>query len=254
MFVSKAELERRFARAFLDAIGLSVPITPLPAGTGPDFEFILDNHTLGLEVTRVYHESPAGKPDLRKLEGERDQILAGAHRRWEQLQRPPVTVYVTFVPRRSPGKSSTRMVVDQLVNLVMLNLPEVDGVRRLTSEWPTRDHLPESVVSLEVLRPSYHAQSYWFSPDGGIVPDLNPVHLQARIDSKDLKLARQPGAPAESWLLLVAEGSRSSGTFNFVPEALEHVYRSVFMKTYLFEAFSRRVVLLKTETSGTSDA
>ena len=56
MLVGKAELERRYVVAFLESIGQPAEVSPLPAGTGPDFAASLDIGVVGVEVTRLYRD------------------------------------------------------------------------------------------------------------------------------------------------------------------------------------------------------
>src|SRR4029079_14714757 len=106
MLVAKAELERRLAVAFLKAMGLPEDLTPLPAGSGPDFTAALATGIVGLEVTRLYRDDVEAGVAYREAEGRWDQVLVGADKQWSRAGLPAVTVYVRALPGVAPEKAT----------------------------------------------------------------------------------------------------------------------------------------------------
>jgi hypothetical protein len=248
MLVSKSELERRLAVAFLGSIGLQEQVTPLPAGSGPDFMASLDGGVVGLELTRIYREDHEAGVSHREAEGRWDQVLVGAYDAWNGASLPAVTVYVSSIPGVAPEKSAVPRLVHELVSFVAARVPPQDASVRFEREWtgvasPT---LPDGIAAVDILRPSYHDRAYWFMPRSGMVPDLSTSLLQSRISVKNRKFLKYSSPPTVNWLVLVVEGAAPSSVFTFAEDALEHNYESVFAKTFLFDAFSRRTFELRT--------
>src|SRR5687768_10065892 len=153
MFVTKAELERRLAVAFLRSIGLPEDIIPLPAGSGPDFTATLTSGTVGLEVTRLYREDSDAGVQHREVEGRWDQVLLGAHRDWSRAGLPPVTVYVRAIPGVVPEKGAVPELVRHLVGFVAARIPPMGGSANFERDWRTwalSPVLPEGVAAIDI--------------------------------------------------------------------------------------------------------
>lgn len=184
-----------------------------------------------------------------KLKPGGTRFLVGAYREWSRAGLPPVTVHVRAVPSVAPEKGAVPALARQLVSFVAARVPPVGGAASFERDWRTwalSPILPEGVAAIDILRPSYHDEAYWFMPRAGMVPDLSATLVQNRVSLKNERFRRYAAPPASNWLLLVVEGTAPSSTFTFVPEALEHTYESVFSKTFLFDAFSRRAFALRT--------
>ena len=70
--------------------------------------------------------------------------------------------------------------------------------------------------------------------------------LQRIIDEKNSKQGRYRQRCDECWLLIVASGGRPSGLFEPSAETKNHLYHSLFERTYFIEAFSGAVIELTT--------
>ena len=210
MLVGKPELERRLAVAFLKSIGLPEQVTPLPAGSGPDFSASLAEGVVGLELTRLYREDGEAGASHREAEGRWDQVLLGAYEAWNSAGLPAVTVYIRSVPGAAPDKSTVPHVVRELVDFVATRIPPQDASVSVEREWTdlaTSPTLPEEISAVDILRPSYHERAYWFMARSGIVPDLSASLLQSRISVKNRKLLSYSSPPTVNWLVLVVEGA-----------------------------------------------
>jgi hypothetical protein len=248
MFVSKEVFEVRLLARFLESIDQASVAERLEPGSGPDFSVRLSTGVVGVEITRVYRKDLERGVAFRQAEGLWDQVRAGAHLEWSRLRLPDVTVYVRTIPGVVPQKSEVPRLVSQLVTFVSTRIPDVNENANYERVWSSLapSTLPEGVAAIDLSRPSYHDTTYWFMPRSTMVPDLMPDLLQEKIDRKNSKLRRYTAAPKENWLVLVIEGSAPSSTFTITQGALEHSYRSEFKRTWLFDAFARRSVELRT--------
>lgn len=246
MLVAKAEYEKRLATGFLEMLNLPPDVARLPDGSGPDFRIMLGDEPVGLELTRLYRDDTDAGASFRQLEGLQYQVAGGAQRRWDDRRGPPVVVYIHFLPRSAPKKAEIPRLAEALVQLVEARLPDLGGIVSIDREWGRSNVVPNGVSGITICRPPRATSSAWFVPQSGMVPDLSADTVQTRITSKNQRLARYTSRPPRNWLLLVAEGFGASSTFTFTEEALEHVYESSFERTYLLEAFSRRLERLKT--------
>ena len=78
-------------------------------------------------------------------------------------------------------------------------------------------------------------------PFGRRVRSVSAEHLQARISKKNEKVGRYVSASSETWLLIVFDSRRCSGTFDLDSRAFEGVYESAFSRTFVFDTFSATV-------------
>lgn len=187
MFISKGEYEQRLATAFLKASGLSAELTPLMAGTGPDFAVSLAKRTIGLEVTRLFHHDEAQSVEI---EGRRSRVALGAFRAWSERVSIPVIVHLHFAPRAAPTKSRVPRLVSELVELVERNVPMPGSVFTWTRDWHAPHDYLEGLVGVSIRQSVRERESHWFVPSSGMVPDLSSSLLQARIAAKNAKLSR----------------------------------------------------------------
>jgi hypothetical protein len=240
--------------SFLRASGIAATPTPLPDGRGPDFLVATDEGDVGIEVTELHREEARSRIGRRQMEGIREQVLAGAKKSWDNSSGVPLEVHVHFNEHHTPYKDEIRCVVAALVMFVQANIPALGGYVHFRRDEPEATGLPTEVHAISIIRLPTHTRSYWLGPDSEWEATLSPEQLQAKIASKNQKVARYHFSVNVLWLLLVLDSRRPSGWFDLDSAALDAVYDSLFARTFVFDRFSATIHELKTRLPGSHPA
>ena len=246
MRIVKREVERRFAEHFLHSQGLTAAIESVADGAGPDFVLRTPESQIGLELTRVSQDESSEGSGMRAVEGRRRQLLEGARAWWESQGLPARTVQVSFLPGRAPTKAQIPAAIRALVAYVRTNAEgSTQRARYRVRMRPEAAGLP-AVASVTIWPGEAQGRSVWLPIETALIPDLTPALVLGAVDRKHAKLPIYRQAYPITWLLIVLEGGRPSGSFSLTPQALDHEYTSDFTKTVLFESFDGRIVELRT--------
>jgi hypothetical protein len=82
----------------------------------------------------------------------------------------------------------------------------------------------------------------WTVARPGLVATLTPKHLQEVIDKKAKKINGYKKVAEEIWLLIVADGTRSSQKFSVMPDFPLDSISSPFAKTFYYGYVSAEVL------------
>ena len=227
---------------FLAAIHFPGDVVRVPDGLGPDFVIRGTEPLIGIELTELYRGIDSDGVNRRQVEGVRDQVLAGAKALWDAASHPPLEVHVSFNHRtlKTPTKAQIKSLAKRLTEIVQDNLPSFGEHRRLSWDWRHAQSLPDGVHGISIIRLA-HERSYWVGTDADFVPPVDAQHLQARIAAKTTKAALYRTASPITWLLIVLESHRLSGSFDLASPAFETMYQSAFARTIVFDAFTSTI-------------
>lgn len=236
---------------FLKISGLGGTPRPVEDGSGPDFVLATEQGEIGIEVTKLHREAPASGLGRRQMEGIREQILVAAKKLWDEAGEGPIEVHVHFNHHRTPFKHEIAGAASNLVNFVQSNRPPVG--EHLHFSW-NDTKLPDGAHAISVVLLGAHTRSYWLGADSDWEQPLSAEQLQARISSKNQKIARYRAAANVVWLLIVLDSRRFSGWFDLESAALLETYESLFTRTIVFDRFSGIVRELSTRRGGNGTA
>jgi hypothetical protein len=206
----------------------------------PAPDLVFPDLNLGIEITE-YLESEEGGSRMRRLELERDAIIADAQRAFEANHDEQLFVTAWWTPgwdgsiAHQAGYLSTSIaaIVSQLVR---------DRHTGWQPNWRVREDIPLGQFLMAVdVRPSKRPVP-WQAAGSAMIPD--PAEkLQGVIDGKASKLDGYRHSCSTVWLLIVAEPSLS--TYFSPDEGFdETVYRTGFDKVFVFDRFQHRVLSL----------
>jgi hypothetical protein len=158
---------------------------------------------------------------------------------------PVVDVAVHFNESIPINKKDRGRVVNELVQFVSAHLPSSEGSVTVDLWRQPGNSLPW-VRTVRLFRADILTRHHWSVPDSGWVQmDFSP-ELQAAIDEKNSRHVRYAQHCDECWLLVVASGGRPSGLFEASDETRNHVYRSLFARTFFMEGFTGALLELST--------
>ncbi len=81
------------------------------------------------------------------------------------------------------------------------------------------------------------------------MPPLDPADIQQLLDEKEPLVGGYRKVAAEQWLLLVAEGTRTSQMVDLTDEARTHTYESSFDRVIFFQRHGGGTYALAVESS-----
>ena len=231
--------EEWVARLLFSILGIG-PIRALRRGNlTPDLVADFDDQQIALEVTEIFVPSDGARVPYQAVENYRQQLLETCEVDWHRHGNPAVEVHVHFNPSATILKNQIGALAAQLCKAIVTHLPSADGYAELEFDWDRRDSfLPEQVAAIQVLRLPAGYESHWLGADAGFIGSLTRALVQDRIDRKRRGNYRE--GTAASWLLIVADGRRVSGTFSISESLTEHRYHSQFDRVFLLEIFSKR--------------
>ncbi len=113
--------------------------------------------------------------------------------------------------------------------------------------WHGITNFPMEVTNVSLSFAKSLEGVLWEVDRGSTVPRLIADYLQDRINKKAERINKYVGSYKEMWLLLVAQLSEPSSSFDleFSTEALQYPYKSPYARIYLMESFLGTLVRLK---------
>jgi hypothetical protein len=231
--------EERIARLLFKSLGLGLIQSIGRGNPTPDIVARFLDRTVGLEVTEIF--TPPGMRGFphQAVENYRAALLEACAVEWRRREYPHTEVHVHFNPSMSIARNRISALTSQLCDVVAANLPPAEGYIELKFDWGRRSRfLPEEITAIRAVRFALDGDSHWVGPDFGFVGPLTIELVQAAIDRKSLGDYRVPGT--QSWLVIVANGLRISGSFDLPEAVFQHRYRAHFERMFLLELFSMR--------------
>jgi len=221
------------------------PAGTLEPGDEPDVCVLSGERRIGIEVTEIHQDAKPGHAPRRLQESERAQVTARAGALAQASAMPIVNVAVHFNDSVPVRKEDRDTIVNELIELVSKNLPDGDG--SVTVEvWQQADNALPWIRSVRLFRAAFLTRHHWSAPSSGWVQmDFIP-ELQRIIEVKNSKHDRYRQHCDECWLLIVASGGRPSGLFEPSAETKNHLYHSLFKKTFFMETFGGALIELTT--------
>ena len=213
----------------------------------PDFLVTDGPTTIGIEVTRFFRK-PTGGGELQRLESERRQIVSSAKKLYAARGGPPVRVWVHFEGHTEIAKGARRPIAEALTRVVEAEVSHrPDEVLVVMHGKSGKSSLPLEIERLSIRRHGAWSECAWSPVDVGFILEMNPKNLQAVINKKNDLYQNYRKRCDGVWLLVVADEAGLSSTVDFSQAAKDHVYSSVFDRTFLFFSFEAEVVELRTQ-------
>lgn len=210
----------------------------------PDFLIRTPSCLLGIEVTRLYCETPEGKRPMTEQEGLQTQILRGAKNCYDRDGNPPIHVSVHFKTLPGLRKADVDHLANQIVRIVREEML-AKGIWVIREDEDNWEWWPPTIAFVIILRNAVLTRSTWVSSVCGFFPELHPKLVQAALDGKNSSVPTYRQRCSKLWLLMVAVGSGMSLTFDITPEIEPHHFRASFDRAFLLQCFEGKFLELK---------
>lgn len=201
---------------------------------------------IGVELTELYKTSPAYQLPMQVSESLANRIVQKAQTIYEERGGSALWVSVFFGFHSRLDKKRISELASKLADVVSnINIAPDDYVR-VENDYLNIKFFPEEIASIQISRRSCITKGLWSVPIATFIPECSSGEVQQAVDKKNLCYPSYRKKCQEAWLLIVHEVSLSS-TFKFSDEVLNHIYNSLFERTFLFGNFSPTFVELNGE-------
>jgi len=247
---AKKRHKRFLLDRFLELQGISpASIEPLDP---PDFLIDLEGRKVGIEVTELFirsnkseaHPQPEEEPLLQAAESITNLIVSKARKIYFDAGNPPVLSTIWFSDRITLDKKKGDQIAELIAHQIQtMSLQNSQAVAWRSSEDENEERsLSESVAIIHTYRVPELRFARWTVARPGLVATLTPKHLQEVIDKKAKKINGYKKVAEEIWLLIVADGTRSSQKFSVMPDFPLDSISSPFAKTFYYGYVSDEVL------------
>jgi hypothetical protein len=231
------EQARRVCSAF--------PQGPFEQPDPPDIFF--RDRQLGIEIIEYIRGQgiKGGSPE-RRLESNREKIVAVAQAKFEQRSSGNIHVSVFWVNKTVPHGTRASLIADRLTELVsgMLRMSDV-----LDLCWRPNFNVITNRLDIEYfgqicVRRLRKSNSSWTCDNAGMIGNYAEL-LQKTIDIKKSKVPRYAESCGEVWLLIVATPHYISTTFSPDEDFDSATFRTHFHRVFVLDSFRDQVRELK---------
>lgn len=238
----KRQRERFLLDRFLEKQGITPKNIHQPCPPDPDFVVDLDGHTVGIELTEVFiqHEESkkqrqgSARPLLQQIESITDRIVAQSKEIYFKANDTLVSATILFSQIKL-DKQEGKQIADLVANKVQ------EMVSEKVNRWSAATDdgsalLLESISRIFIHEVPEERFAHWVVMRSGIVANLNPTHLQERIDNKAAKLNayHERKKIEEIWLVMIADRTRASQMLHHGSDFPSESLSSPFDKTFYF--------------------
>jgi hypothetical protein len=231
--VTKDELERIYLEGFSRAVS-SFPAGAISKSENPDFLVRSSDHTIGIELTRLFRRPARGQSPLREQESLRERIAAVAKSRYDAMNRPPIHVSIHFNDQLALRKTEVSSLAGRLVELATRLTPDVGGRSEEEYDWLNRAYFPEQIAAVTIHRPDVLRKSFWGIPSADYVHTLSRAEVQAEIDKKNGRINDYRLQCERVWLILCSRAEGLSSYLEFADDAITSSYRTSFDRVCLY--------------------
>jgi hypothetical protein len=231
--MTKDELEWAYLNGFAEAFA-DFPTGKIEKSENPDFLLRGGSHTLGIELTRLFHPPEQSGFLLREQESLRQSVVTNAKRLYDVYGLPAVNVGVFFNDHHPLRKVDVRAVSRSVFDIVVRLNPKTGESREEEYDWVNRAYFPEQIAAVRVARLEGLNESEFGAPTGALLPTVSHTDLQTEIDGKESRLSDYRRVCDKAWLVMCLNGESLSSTLTIPDDTVGAAYRSAFDRVFVF--------------------
>lgn len=241
---AKKQVEAAYLERF-KALLPSFPIGTVEPFEEPDFLISLSNSVLGIELTELHRESPAGASPQQAREAMRNRVIELAQELYLTGNHPAARITVFMEEGKHIGRSEVERLAQDICNLAIRNLPDRNSSNEEFYEWTNRAYFPEVVSNIRVHRLDAITETHFNCPGATWVASLAHADIRRTFDAKDPKYSTYRKNCAEVWLVINSDVRSMSTWFRFDSATLTETFFTSFDRAFVLRHFYRRLHELK---------
>lgn len=203
----------------------------------PDFLVHCENRVIGIELTDLYRETPRGKVPQQASEAMRNRVVARAKEIYADRNQPPVLVSFFLDDRVHIKKIEVEQIAMELADLVSDNIPEVNSIVEVPSDWQYIRKLPSILHKISVRRLDVVTKTFFSAPGATWLVSVGREDIERALASKEAKLTAYRTRCDEAWLVINADIEPMSTWFNFDSASLQERFTSAFDRVFVVRHF-----------------
>lgn len=234
--MTKKEQEQTYLTRFMESCR-ELDGATTAASESPDFISTVGKRSIGIEVTRLFHDDRFGKHEPRAVYSFREKIVERAKQLHASIRADEVHVGVLFEDYEIQDREVAALKLAKLIGAA--------AASRRGDFILVSDDLPELLPEFQIIRICRGAGS-WMVTESQRAPQLTARDIQAALDEKSLLVPEYRTKAVECWLLLVLDRYPLAGSFSVPESTLSATYRTKFDRAYLLlsmECVSHRLQL-----------
>lgn len=218
-------------------------------GERPDFVWQHSRGVLGLEITRLFKRNFPDESPEQIREGEQSAIIKRALQLYEERGLPKLDLRIVFA-NVELAKARRQILASKIAKAIEFCLPDAGRWMVIENDAGNNPWFPEEISYVSIAKIDELAVNQWSASHMGWMQIEFIAELQHCMDKKNIELPNYLKKCAQCWLLIVADGNVPSSFFHPGVDTLEHVYHSLFARTFFLDALTGDVHELKTAANG----
>lgn len=170
----------------------------------PDFKLISTHHKVGVELTELTNEK---KPNydfpLTQIFTLEEQITEQAQKYFSENKNIHLTLGINFERNFKCKKNEINELAKEIARIVEFETSKFDLQNK--KYFQIEYCLPEQINCIMVSYSPKNDDSVWYSPQGGIIPEISNKQIEALINKKS-KFIPKYRMKVDSIYLLIVEG------------------------------------------------
>jgi hypothetical protein len=202
----------------------------------PDFLVRGYESTIGVELTELHRETPAGIVPPQASEAMRHRVVARAQEIYAAKGLPPVYCTV-FMNDDHIKRDEVETLAAAVADIVLRNFPAPNSSREESYKWTSRSYFPEIVKSVAVHRLDAITKNFFSCPGATWVPTLSSADINRALASKESKCSTYRTRCDEVWLLINMDIGSMSTWFEFDSTTLAVPFKTSFDRVFIMRHF-----------------
>lgn len=239
---AKKRLERLRLERFRSQFA-AFPAGELIAGEEPDFLVRGPTRTIGIELTELHREVPAGTQAPQAQESLRRRIAERAEALHVARGHPHLHAYIHFSGVKL-SKRGVEPLAQALAGLIAETIPCPAESLRIEVDYANLDRLPGEISSITTYNLPGAERSFFSTPGSTWMAHLQPGDVERALKSKDEKYRTYREKCDEAWLVIGCNGEFMSTWFEGVDAAAAFELPTPFDRVFVMSYFDQMLVEL----------
>lgn len=235
MSISKKDVEVHYFERF-KALLPDFPQGVVTSSEEPDFLVTRQGSTVGIELTELHREAPAGTTPQQASEAMRHRVVARAQELYTAAGHPLVRATVLMNGRHIKRKDVETLAI-AITDIAKRNIPEPNSSSHESYDWTNRSYFPEILDSVAVHRLDAITENFFSCPGSTWVASLSSADIDRALVAKESKYSAYRTRCDTAWLLINADIGPMSTWFQFDAAALTVPFVSSFDRVFVLRHF-----------------
>ena len=218
-------------------------LQPFPNGAitpteEPDFLVVGSARTIGVELTELHRDTPAGQVPPQATEAMKHRVAARAQELYMEAGHSPVRCTILMHDQHIQ-RAEVEPLATAIVGIAVRNMPHPNSTTHEAFDWVNRHYFPEIINRVNLHRRDVITESHFTCPGATWVPRLSSSDIERAIAAKEGKYATYRQRCDDAWLLINADIGSMSTWFDFDEGAIAGSFSTSFNRVFVMLHFGQ---------------